>query len=112
MKEFLLVFRRDKKAMDAQHSAGQMQTHLKHWDDWLSDLASQNILVRPYHSIDSQGIILNPDNTFASGPYCELKESITGMIVINAIGYAEAVKIAQGCPVLEVGGNVEIRLGN
>ena len=72
-------------------------------DGWLSPA---------YVGIDAQGIIVSPDSTATSGPYIELKESIAGLIVIKANDYEEALKIAQGCPILEVGGNVEIRLGN
>lgn len=112
MNEFLLVFRRDYKTKNAQLSAGQMQTHLKRWDDWLNYLDAQNLLARPFQPLDAQGIILNPNNIVESGPYFEVKESISGMIVINAANYEEALKIARGCPILEIGGNVEIRLGN
>lgn len=112
MNEFLLVFRRDYKTKNAQLSAGQMQTHQKRWDDWLENLAAQNLLARPFQRLDAQGIILNPNNIVESGPYFEVKECIAGLIVINAVNYEEALKIAKGCPILEVGGNVEIRLGN
>ena len=112
MNEFLLVFRRDYNTKKAGISDQQMQIHLKRWDDWLDYLVSENILARPFQSLDAQGIILNPNNNVAPGPYFELKESIDGLIVIKADNYEEALKIARDCPILEVGGNVEIRLGN
>lgn len=112
MNEFLLVFRRDYKTKKAQLSAGQMQTHLKRWDEWLDYLAAGNLLARPFQRLDAQGIILNPNHMVESGPYIDLKESINGLLVINASNYEEALKIAKGCPILEIGGNVEIRLGN
>ena len=112
MNEFLLVFRSDYNTKRAGLSTGLMQTYLKHWDDWLDNLAALNILARPFQCLDPQGIIVSPGNTAASGPYFELKESIAGLIVIKANNYEEALKIAQSCPILEVGGNVEIRLGN
>ncbi|WP_221391508.1 YciI family protein [Dyadobacter sp. NIV53] len=112
MNEFLLVFRSDYDTKRLQLSAGEMHTYLKCWDDWLDYLAAQNILARPFQSLDDQGMILNPNHTMERGPYFELKESITGLIVIKAMNYEEALKIAQDCPILEVGGNVEIRLGN
>lgn len=112
MNEFLLVFRSDYKIKEVPLIAGQLQTHLKHWEDWLDNLSIQEILVRPFQSMDDRGIIINPDNSVAPGPYFELKESIAGLIVIKSGNYEEALKIAQGCPILKIGGNVEIRLGN
>ncbi|MGX7835749.1 YciI family protein, partial [Campylobacter fetus subsp. venerealis] len=44
-----------------------------------------------------------------NGPYVEIKEAIGGMIFIKASSYEEAAEIARGCPVLTLGGNVEIR---
>ena len=111
MNEFLLVFRSNYNTKKVPVTE-QIKLHLKHWDDWLDNLAAQNILARPFQCIDAQGIIVSPDSTATSGPYIELKESIAGLIVIKANDYEEALKIAQGCPILEVGGNVEIRLGN
>lgn len=112
MNEFLLVFRSDYNIKRAGLSDGELQKNLKRWDDWLENLAAQNILARPFQNLDAQGIILNLNNSVAPEPYFELKECITGFIVIKAVSYEEALKIAQGCPVLEVGGCVEIRLEN
>jgi hypothetical protein len=44
-----------------------------------------------------------------NGPYAEIKEAIGGMIFVKAADYDEAAEIAKGCPILEAGGNVEIR---
>jgi hypothetical protein len=49
------------------------------------------------------------DKNVINGPYVEIKESIGGMIFVSAADYEEATEIAKGCPILEVGGNVEIR---
>jgi hypothetical protein len=45
-----------------------------------------------------------------NGPYAEVKESIGGLILIRAVDYAVAAEIAKGCPILALGGNVEIRM--
>ena len=43
------------------------------------------------------------------GPFAEGKEVLGGFLICKAGTYDEAVAIANGCPVLGVGGIVEIR---
>jgi hypothetical protein len=109
MSEFLLVFRRDFKTKEAQPTPEQFQEHVSHWGVWFTKLKSEDRLVAPPHRFDGAGKILKQDKTVADGPYLEAKESIGGLIIIRADSYEEAIKIAEGCPVLELGGNVEVR---
>jgi hypothetical protein len=44
------------------------------------------------------------------GPFAEGKEAVLGLFVIEAADDTEALAIAQGCPALDVGGSVEVRL--
>ena len=43
------------------------------------------------------------------GPFAESKEAIGGYFLVNVADEAEAVAIAQKCPLLEHGGVVEVR---
>jgi hypothetical protein len=43
------------------------------------------------------------------GPYAETKELIGGYFAISAKDYEEACKIAETCPHLGYGGNIEVR---
>ena len=43
------------------------------------------------------------------GPYAEAKDLVGGFSLIEASDLAHAVEISKGCPVLEVGGSVEVR---
>ena len=72
-------------------------------------LTAQNKISRPVQRWDREGKIVRPDKHVINGPYVEIKEAIGGMIFVRAADYDEAAEIAKGCPVLEVGGNVEIR---
>lgn len=109
MEEFLLIFRRDFASKEQQQSPDGMQAHLKQWQDWFGRLQSENKLSRPLQRWDRDGKIVRAGKQVIDGPYAEIKESIGGMIFVNAANYEEAVEIANGCPILEVGGNVEIR---
>jgi len=111
MSEFVLIFRRDYKTKEVQPTPEKMQEHLKHWQEWFGNLATNDLLARPVQRLDAEGRIINKDKEVSNGPYIELKESIGGLVIIKAKDYEEAVEIAESCPVLELGGNVEIRQG-
>ncbi|HMJ67638.1 MAG TPA: YciI family protein [Cyclobacteriaceae bacterium] len=109
MEEFLLIFRRDFTSKEKQPSPEEMQGQLKQWQDWFGSLTANNKLSRPLQRWDRDGKVVQQGKQVINGPYAEIKESIGGMIFVKASGYDEAVEIAHGCPILEAGGNVEIR---
>jgi hypothetical protein len=43
------------------------------------------------------------------GPFTEIKEFINGYIVVKAQTIDDAIEIAKECPILLIGGNVEVR---
>jgi hypothetical protein len=43
------------------------------------------------------------------GPYAESKELLAGFFVIGAQDFAEACRVAEGCPHLKYGGDIEVR---
>lgn len=112
MKDFLLIFRRDYKTPEAQPAEEALQAHLKHWQDWFRNLAAQDLLARPVQRWDAEGLVIWQNERVTDGAYMELKDTIGGLIIIKAADYAQAAEIAKGCPVLDLGGSVEIRMGN
>ncbi|MGA9650669.1 YciI family protein [Pedobacter sp.] len=110
MSEFILIFRRDYKTADAQPSPEKLQESLKQWQEWFTSLAENDMLARPVQRLDAVGKLIK-GSTIVEGPYTEVKESIGGLVIIKANDYDEAVEIAESCPVLALGGNVEIRQG-
>jgi hypothetical protein len=110
MNEFLLIFRRAFKSREDQPSPDMLQDSIKQWQDWFGGIAAQDRLVRPLQRWDIDGMIVESDKNVINGPYAEIKESIGGLILIRAVDYAEAAEIAKGCPILALGGNVEIRM--
>lgn len=109
MNEYLLLFRRDYKTKELQPTADQFQENLKHWGEWFGKLKAEDKLVTIPPRFDGAGKVLQSNKTVADGPYLGPKESVGGFIIIKAGSYDEAAKIARDCPVLELGGNVEIR---
>jgi hypothetical protein len=111
MTDFLLVFRNDAKAMAdiAARSAEQMQANMKLWMDWIGGIAAQNKLVTGGNRLGHSGKVIAPGNVVTDGPYTEIKEFVGGYSIIKADSYEDAVEMAKGCPILSVGGTVEVR---
>ena len=108
MKDFLLVFRNDEKGLP-QGSPEEMQARMKKWMDWMGNFAAQNKLIDRGNRLHTDGKIVNPGNVITDGPYTEIKELIGGYSIVKADSYEEAVEMAKGCPILAVGGTVEVR---
>ena len=108
MKEFLLIFRTDYKAMP-KGSPEEMQAMTKKWMDWIGSIAAQDKLFERGKRLSFDGKVVRTNKSVTDGPYTEIKESIGGYSIIKVDSYEEAVEIAKGCPILTVGGNVEIR---
>jgi len=108
MKEFLFVFRADYASMP-QSSPEEMQAMMKKWMDWIGGIASQNKLVDRGNRLAKGGKVLRADNVITDGPYTDIKEVVGGYTLIKAESLDEATELAKGCPVLLVGGNVEVR---
>jgi hypothetical protein len=112
MNEFLLLFRRDYQISDVQPTPEQLQEHIRHWQKWYGELAGKEVLAKPVQRLDLKGQLLTATGQAIEGPYVKDAESIGGYLIIKANTYDDAVKIAEGCPILELGGNVEVRQGN
>jgi hypothetical protein len=108
MKEFLLIYRNDFGALP-NVSQEEAQANTKKWMDWIGGIAAQNKLSNRGNRLANSGRVLKSGNAVTDGPYTEIKESVGGYSIIKADSYEEAIEIAKGCPVLIVGGNVEIR---
>ncbi len=115
MKDFLFVYRMDYNAIPVGTpdipvgTQEQMEAMTKRWMDWIAGIAAKNKLADRGNRLATTGKVVRPDNVVTNGPYTEIKESIGGYTLVKAGSYEEAVELAKGCPILSVGGNVEVR---
>ena len=109
MKEFLLVFRRDLVSKEVQQSPEQMQAMMKPWQDWMGSLAAQNKLANSGNRLATEGRVVKPNGLVTNGPFVEIKEGIGGYIIVKTNTIEDAIELAKGCPILMIGGNVEVR---
>lgn len=108
MKEFLLLFR-NAPSGDPAPSPEQLQNITKPWFDWIGNIAAQDKLSSRGNRLDFEGTTVRPNNVVTDGPYAEIKEIMLGYIVVKTNSLEEATELAKGCPVLLMGGNVEVR---
>ena len=108
MNEFVLIFRSDFQ-LEVKFSPDEMQAIMQQWQTWMGGMASQGKLASSGNRLGGDGKTVRPGNLITNGPYAEIKEMLTGYIIVNADTIDEAAEIAKGCPILLVGGNVEVR---
>jgi hypothetical protein len=108
MNDFIMIFRND-YTPEVKHAPEQMQELLKKWQNWVGGIAAQGKLADPGNRLSSEGKTLKPNNVVTNGPYTEIKEMISGYISVKGATLDEAFELAKGCPILEMGGNVEVR---
>lgn len=109
MKEYALVYRNELKA-GPQLTTEQAAAMMQRWMDWMKQLQTKGQLVSQGYRLEPfAGKVVKPNNVVTNGPYAEIKEAIGGFSIVKAESYDAAVEMAQGCPILTAGGNVEVR---
>jgi hypothetical protein len=108
MKDYLFVFRTDYNARPIG-TPEEMEAMTKRWMDWIASIAKQNKLTDRGNRLDTSGKVVRSGNVVTNGPYVEIKESIGGYTAVKAESYEAAVELAKSCPILTIGGNVEVR---
>ena len=107
MKEFMMIFRGTGMG-DYQPSQEEIQASIKQWQDWIGSIAAQGKFIGT-NQLGFEGKVVKPGNVVTDGPYTELKEIVGGYIIVKTDSVEEATELAAGCPILQMGGNVEVR---
>ena len=106
MSEFTYLFR----GREHFTSPEQGQKHMEKWVAWFKELQTKGHLKNPGHPLDGTGkVVSGKQKTIKDGPFAEAKDVVAGFIVVEANDLAHAAELSKGCPILEVGGSVEVR---
>lgn len=89
-------------------TAEDIAAEIKKWQDWIGGIAAQGKFSQT-NQLGYEGRVLNAQGMVTDGPFAELKEIIGGYIIVKAENIDGALELAQGCPILAMGGNVEVR---
>ena len=91
-----------------QISPEQLQASIKQWQDWIGGIAAQGKFVAT-NQLGFQGKTLLANGVVADGPYAEVKEIVGGYVIAKAMSIQDAIEMAEGCPIFQMGGHVEVR---
>ena len=106
MSEFTYLFRgRDRTA-----SPEQMQKTMELWLAWFKDLGAKGHLKDPGHPLEHEGKVVTGQKKLVNdGPFAEAKDVVGGYVIVEARDLNHAAELAKGCPILLIGGSVEVR---
>jgi hypothetical protein len=106
MSEFTFLFR----GRETSGPPEQLQKHFEKWVAWFKELNAKGYIKDPGHPLESAGkVVQGKQKVVNDGPYAEAKDVVGGYMLIEADDLTHAVEISKGCPILEVGGSVEVR---
>ncbi len=104
--EFMLLFRF--QPSNQQPTQGQMQEMQKQWGEFIGTIAMQGKLVST-HQLGFEGKIIAHDKSTNDGFLIANGEMVAGNMVLKADSLEVATELAKKCPILNMGGNVEVR---
>lgn len=105
--QYLLIFRFKSNFVPPSQEA--VQNNIKHWQEYMGNLAQTGKLVSGFRPSDQGKTITGTNKTIHDGVYVSNNELVSSFIVINAKSMDEAGEIAGKCPIFEFDGSVEIR---
>jgi len=105
---YMLLFRGTH--WDKGLSPEEIQKMVSQWYAWFDRLTQQG-KCKAGHPLEREGKIVSArkGRTVADGPFAESKEAIGGYFLLQVDDINEAVEIAQQCPGLDYGIDVEVR---
>ena len=107
--EYMLLFRGT--GWHKQLSPEEVQEVMSQWYAWMDRLTQQG-KIKGGQALDRyEGKLVSGKGgkAIADGPFAESKEAIGGYFLLQVSDLDEAVEIAQQCPALEYGLDVEVR---
>lgn len=106
-KEFMLVFRYEPN-YNYQPSETEMNEMHQQWGAFIGNIAIQEKLVST-HQLGFEGKQVFADQSVVNGINIAEKQTLGGNMIVKANSIDEAVEMAKNCPILLMGGNVEVR---
>lgn len=105
-KEFMLLFRFEPS--NVQPTQEQLQEMQKQWGQFIGTIAMQGKLVSTYQ-LGFEGNQIFADHTMKSGICVAERQTLSGNMVLKAESLEVATDLAKKCPILHMGGSVEVR---
>ncbi|HEX3927899.1 MAG TPA: YciI family protein [Gemmatimonadales bacterium] len=106
MSEFVFLYRGGSRPTSPEDG----QKVMEKWTGWFKEMAANGQIVDRGQPLEGTGKVVKAGGkSIVDGPFAEAKDVVGGFTVIKAADLAAAAAIAKGCPILERGGDVEVR---
>lgn len=104
---FMMLFRfkPDFSYRPTEEDIAKMQ---EQWGSFIGNIAISEKLVSTYR-LGFEGKSIQPDSSVTDGLLIAEEKIVSGNMVVKANSLDEATELAKDCPVLKMGGTVEIR---
>ena len=107
MSEFVFLYRGGERPVG---SPEQMQRQMQKWMGWMKELTEKGHIKDPGHPLERTGkLVTGTQKTITDGPFAEAKDVVGGYTLVQARDLSHAVALTSGCPILDIGGFVEVR---
>jgi hypothetical protein len=107
MSEFVFLYRGGERPTG---SPEQMQQQMQKWMGWMKELAEKGHIKDPGHPLERTGkLVTGKQKIVTDGPFAETKDVVGGYTLVQARDLGHAVELTSGCPILDIGGFVEVR---
>jgi hypothetical protein len=105
--EFMLVFRFEPNN-NYQPTAAEMDQMHHSWGTFIGNIAIQEKLVST-HQLGFEGKLISADKSVTEGIHIAQNQTLGGNMIVKAQSIDEAVEMGKNCPILLMGGSVEVR---
>jgi hypothetical protein len=105
--EFMLLFRFE-PSFDRQPTEAEMNEMHQQWGAFIGKIAIQEKLVST-HQLGFEGKQILANKSVVEGINVSENQTIAGNMIVKANNLNQAVEMAKDCPILHMGGNVEVR---
>ncbi len=106
-KNFMMIFRFEPNFSYQPSQEEQEQQH-QAWGAFIGNLAIQEKLVST-HQLGFSGRKIGADQSIEEGIAVSDGQTLGGNMVVSASSLEEATELAKACPILHIGGTVEVR---
>jgi hypothetical protein len=110
MSDHLLILRQGDSDVSRPVDHAALRENFFRWTDGLRQ-SGKLVLVERLGNDWGKTVRRRGGAVVVDGPFTEGKEGIVGVFVIDARDMDEAIAIAQTCPLVAIGGSVEVRKG-
>ncbi|SOE21458.1 Uncharacterized conserved protein [Spirosomataceae bacterium TFI 002] len=107
MKQYMMIFRM-KPDFNYQPTVADLAAQQQAWGKFIGNIAIQEKLVST-HQLGFEGTLIDNQKSTTTGIHLANEETLGGNMIVTASSLEEATEMAKECPILAIGGNVEVR---